>query len=59
MVQRHHNQYVPYELTTLDKAWASAHAHVGEKYPGAIPYLKMVEGVKDQLLSGSKSSEVS
>jgi hypothetical protein len=59
VVERHHNRYVPYELTVLDKAWASAHAHVGEKYPGAIPYLKMVEGVKDQLLSGTSESPAS
>ncbi len=29
-VERHHNRYVPYEVTQLDKAWAAAHAHVGE-----------------------------
>jgi hypothetical protein len=57
VVERHHNQYVAYEINTLDKAWARAHAHVGEKYPGAIPYLKMVEGVKDQLLSGSTPND--
>ncbi len=51
-VVRHHNRYVPFEVTAMDKAWASAHAHIGEKYPGAVPYLKMAEGVKDQLLSG-------
>ncbi len=56
VVERHHNQYVPYEASTIDKAWAAAHAHVGEKYPGAVPYLKMIEGVKDQLLSGNDSS---
>ncbi|HEX3725611.1 MAG TPA: serine protease [Pirellulales bacterium] len=56
VVERHHTQYVAYEATALDKAWAAAHAHVGEKYPGAVPYLKMVEGVKDQLLSGNKGS---
>ena len=37
IVERHHNRYVPYEVSELDRAWASAHAHVGEKYPGAIP----------------------
>ena len=51
-IVRHHNRYVPYELRVLDKAWSRAHAHIGEKYPGAVPYLKMAEGVKDQLLSG-------
>jgi hypothetical protein len=56
VVERHHNQYVAYETTALDKAWAAAHAHVGEKYPGAVPYLKMVEGVKDQLLSGNNDT---
>jgi hypothetical protein len=53
VIERHHNQYVPYEVSTLDRAWASAHARIGEKYPGAVPYLKMAEGVKDQLLSGN------
>lgn len=58
-VERHHNRYVPYEVTALDRAWAAAHAQVGEKYPGAVPYLKMVEGVKDQLLAGSSESQPS
>jgi hypothetical protein len=52
VIERHHNRYVPYEVSTLDRAWAAAHARIGEKYPGAVPYLKMAEGVKDQLLSG-------
>jgi Trypsin-like peptidase domain len=52
LVERHHNRYVPYEISLLDKAWSAAHARVGERYPGAVPYLKIVEGVKDQLLSG-------
>ena len=56
VVERHFNQYVPYEASAIDKAWAAAHAHIGEKYPGAVPYLKMIEGVKDQLLSGSNDS---
>ena len=43
----------PTRSRRLDKAWAAAHARVGEKYPGAVPYLKIVEGVKDQLLSGN------
>ncbi|MGD9723281.1 MAG: serine protease [Pirellulales bacterium] len=55
-VVRHHNRYVPYEITALDKAWSAAHAQVGEKYPGAVPYLKIAEGVKDQLLSGNTES---
>ncbi len=59
VVERHHNRYVPYEATALDKAWASAHARVGEKYPGAVPYLKIVEGVKDQLLSGIDEPQIS
>jgi hypothetical protein len=59
VVERHHNRYVPYELSELDKAWAAAHAHVGEKYPGAVPYLKIAEGVKEQLLSGIKNPQVS
>jgi hypothetical protein len=59
VVERHHNQYVGYEVTALDKAWAAAHAHVGEKYPGAVPYLKLVEGVKDQLLSGISDPQLS
>lgn len=59
VVERHHNQYVPYELPALDKAWAAAHARVGERYPGAVPYLKIVEGVKDQLLSGNEEPQVS
>ena len=58
-VERHHNRYVPYELSRLDKAWSTAHARVSEKYPGAVPYLKIVEGVKDQLLSGSDEAELS
>ena len=53
VVERHHNRFVPYELSLLDKAWSAAHARVGERYPGAVPYLKIVEGVKDQLLSGN------
>ncbi len=59
VVERHHNRYVPYEASLLDKAWAAAHARVGEKYPGAVPYLKIVEGVKDQLLSGIEEPQVS
>ncbi|MBI3836420.1 MAG: trypsin-like peptidase domain-containing protein [Planctomycetia bacterium] len=59
IVERHHNQYVAYEATVLDKAWAAAHAHVGEKYPGAVPYLKIAEGVKDQLLSGNNEPQSS
>jgi hypothetical protein len=58
-VERHHNRYVPYEVSRLDKAWAAAHARVGERYPGAVPYLKIVEGVKDQLLSGIDEPELS
>ncbi len=58
-IERHHNRYVAYEVTALDKAWAAAHAHVGEKYPGAVPYLKIAEGVKDQLLAGSTDPQVS
>jgi hypothetical protein len=42
----------------LDKAWATAHARVGERYPGAVPYLKIVEGIKDQLLSGSDEAQI-
>ena len=57
-VVRHRNQYVPYEVTELDQAWSSAHALVGEKYPGAVPYLKMAEGVKDQLLSGNSEPTI-
>ncbi len=56
---RHHNQYVAYETSALDKAWAAAHAHVGERYPGAVPYLKLVEGVKDQLISGNNDPQLS
>jgi len=59
IVERHHNQFVPYEVTSHDKAWSAAHAHVGERYPGAVPYLKLVEGVKDQLLSGEKNPQLS
>jgi hypothetical protein len=59
VVERHHNQYVPYEATLLDKAWSAAHAHVGERYPGAVPYLKLVEGVKDQLISGETNPDLS
>jgi hypothetical protein len=59
VVERHHNRYVPYEVTQLDRAWAAAHARVGERYPGAVPYLKIVEGVKDQLLSGSDEIQLS
>ena len=40
------------KLRALDHAWSVAHARVSERYPGAVPYLKIVEGVKDQLLSG-------
>ena len=58
VVERHHNRYVPYEVSRVDKAWATAHARVGEKYPGAVPYLKIVEGVKDQLLSGVEEPQV-
>jgi len=58
VIERHHNQFVPYEVTALDKAWAAAHAQVGERYPGAVPYLKLVEGVKDQLLSGNSDSKL-
>lgn len=57
-VERHHNRYVAYETSELDKAWAAAHAHVGEKYPGAVPYLKLVEGVKEQLLSGNNNPQL-
>ncbi len=56
---RHHNQYVAYETSALDKAWAAAHAHVGERYSGAVPYLKLVEGVKDQLISGNNDPQLS
>jgi hypothetical protein len=59
VVERHHNQFVPYAVTAHDKAWSTAHAHVGERYPGAVPYLKLVEGVKDQLLSGETTSQLS
>lgn len=59
VVERHHNQYVAYEVTALDKAWAAAHAHVGQRYPGAVPYLKIAEGVKDQLLSGNNDPQLS
>jgi hypothetical protein len=59
VVERHHNRYVPFEVRVLDKAWAAAHARVGEKYPGAVPYLKIVEGVKDQLLSGNDEPQIS
>jgi hypothetical protein len=59
VVERHHNRFVPYEVTELDKAWSAAHARVGEKYPGAVPYLKIVESVKDQLLSGIEEREIS
>jgi hypothetical protein len=55
---RHHNRFVPFEVTELDRAWSAAHARVGEKYPGAVPYLKIVESVKDQLLSGVEESEL-
>jgi hypothetical protein len=59
IIERHHNRYVPYEAKTIDKAWAGAHARVSEKYPGAVPYLTIVEGVKDQLLSGIEEPQVS
>jgi len=58
-IERHHNRYVAYEVTALDKAWAAAHAQVGEKYPGAVPYLKIAESVKDQLLAGNHDSQPS
>lgn len=58
VVERHHNRFVAYELNALDKAWAAAHAHVAEKYPGSVPYLRMAEGVKDQLLSGNNDPTV-
>jgi hypothetical protein len=57
-VERHHNRFVPYEVGELDKAWSAAHARVGEKYPGAVPYLKIVESVKEQLLSGVAEHEL-
>ncbi len=59
MIERHHNRYVAYEVTALDKAWAAAHAQVGEKYPGAVPYLKIAESVKEQLLAGNSDSQPS
>jgi hypothetical protein len=59
VVERHHNRFVPFEVTELDKAWSAAHARVGERYPGAVPYLKIVESVKNQLLSGSEEHELS
>jgi hypothetical protein len=59
IIARHHNRYVAYEAGSIDKAWAAAHARVGEKYPGAVPYLKIVEGVKDQLLSGIEEPQLS
>lgn len=59
VVERHHNCFVPYEISALDKAWASAHAHVGERFPGAVPYLKIAESVKDQLLSGNTDPTIS
>jgi hypothetical protein len=59
VVERHHNRYVPYEASGVDRAWASAHARVSERYPGAVPYLKIVEGVKNQLLSGIDDPEFS
>lgn len=59
MIERHHNRYVAYEVTALDKAWAAAHAQVGEKYPGAVPYLKIAESVKEQLLAGNHDSQPS
>jgi len=46
------NQFVPYETSTVDAAWSQAHSIVGAKYPGAIPYLNIVQGLKNQLLSG-------
>jgi hypothetical protein len=58
-IERHHNRYVAYEVTALDKAWAAAHAQVGEKYPGAVPYLKIAESVKEQLLAGNHDSQPS
>ena len=42
----------------IDMALAKAHSIVGAKYPGAIPYLNMIQGLKDQILSGADSSEV-
>ncbi len=59
VVLRHHNRYVPYEASSVDRAWAAAHARVSERYPGAVPYLKIVEGVKDQLLSGIDEPQLS
>jgi len=59
VVERHHNRYVPYEASSVDRAWAVAHARVSERYPGAVPYLKIVEGVKDQLLSGVDEPQLS
>ena len=59
LIERHHNRYVAYEVTALDKAWAAAHAQVGEKYPGAVPYLKIAESVKEQLLAGNHDSQPS
>jgi hypothetical protein len=59
MIERHHNRYVAYEVTALDKAWAAAHAQVGERYPGAVPYLKIAESVKEQLLAGNSDSQPS
>ncbi len=58
VVERHHNRYVPYEASSVDRAWAAAHARVTERYPGAVPYLKLVEGVKDQLLSGTDEPQI-
>ena len=58
-IERHHNRYVAYEVTALDRAWAAAHAQVGEKYPGAVPYLKIAESVKEQLLAGNRDSQPS
>jgi hypothetical protein len=49
---QHHNVFTYVPTDKYDKAWATAVARVGEKYPGMAQTLQMLVGVKDQLLNG-------
>lgn len=50
--ERHHNHFVEVPDSTTDEAWARAHQIYGERYPGAVPHLRSVERLKEQILKG-------
>lgn len=48
----HHNSYVPFENNIGEWAWAEAHRMLGEKYPGMVNHLRMIQQARDQILAG-------